>query len=53
MYMKLPKEELARMLAESAKYTNPDGCSEFSHKDDYNATSGLSYTEKDDFIFWR
>lgn len=28
MYMKFPKEELARMLAESAKYTNPDGCAE-------------------------
>ena len=28
MYMSLPKEKLASMLAESAKITNPDGCKE-------------------------
>lgn len=29
MYMKLPKKELASMLAEQAKYISPDSCKEF------------------------
>ena len=32
MYMKHTKEELASMLAESAKYTNPNRCAEFAPK---------------------
>ena len=33
MYMKHTKKELASMLAESAKYTNPDACAEFADQD--------------------
>lgn len=32
MYMRHTKKELAAMLAESAKYINPDGCAEFDKK---------------------
>lgn len=39
MYMKHTKKELASMLAESAKYTNPDGCAEFAYKDKVNGES--------------
>lgn len=42
MYMKSKKEDLAKMLAESAKYTNPDGCAEL--KDKQSECKGTTYT---------
>lgn len=42
MYMKSKKEDLAKMLAESAKYTNPDGCAEL--KDKQSECKGATYT---------
>ena len=41
MYMKHTKKELASMLAENAKYINPDGCAEFAPK---NKDIGVSYS---------
>lgn len=42
MYMKCKKEDLARMLAESAKYINPDGCAELQNKQ--SGDEGSTYT---------
>ena len=44
MYMKCDKEELARMLAESAKYTNPQGCKEIVDNEpvQYSVTTSAS-----------
>ena len=42
MYMKSKKEDLAKMLAESAKYTNPDGCAELNDKQ--SECKGTTYT---------
>ena len=47
MYMKLPKKELASMLAEQAKYISPDSCKEFE-KPEMSGTYTTASIEKNE-----
>jgi len=47
MYMKLPKRELASMLAEQAKYISPDSCKEFENNTEAVVTSASTETYKE------
>ena len=51
MYMKHTKEELASMLAESAKRTNPDGCAEFAPKKPIKVTESSASIVDGKFLF--
>ena len=44
MYMKCTKKELASMLAENAKYTNPEGCAELQKNNPDPTMESVSFS---------